>query len=270
MEWVNDIMNSLSLKEGQRRWWGSQAGHYERLLDPHFQSIVEALLERACLWPGESALDAGTGTGSVGLAAAGRVGRLGEVFGLDLAPEMVAVAQRRAAQDSVANFQAELGDAEALPFGDETFDVVLSGLTYMLCPEPSRAFNEAYRVLKTPGRLILAVWGRPERCAFRTVAQVLAESLPSGGGLSPFRLSDIDELWDDLRASGFRPAVEALEMPFEYADVQTFFDVHAFPARQILSPEDYQQAADEVAARLRHPTGPLRLTNEVVFGLGYR
>ena len=268
---MDSTLDSSTVKENQQRLWGAQADYYERVLDPLFQPIVEGLIERACLWPGESALDVGTGTGSVGLAAASRVGACGEVFGIDLAPEMIAVAQRRAQSLGLTNFQAQPGDAEAVPFSDATFDVVLSGLTYMLCPEPNRAFREAHRVIAPNGRLVMAVWGRPERCAFRLVLQVMAGYLPAGpSGPSPFGLADVDRLWEGLRDTGFRPAVEALDLSFDYPDRQAFVDAHAFALREILPPEDYQRASEEIADRMGRPAGPLRLTNEVVFAIGYR
>lgn len=264
-------MSSQRIKETQQLLWAPSVDHYERVLDPVYEPVFAALIERANVWPGESALDVGTATGSMAIALAGRVGKSGEVFALDLTQEMVEATQRRAAALGLPNFQADIGDAEALPFSGPTFDVVISALTYMVCPEPRRAFAEAFRVLNTPGRLILAVWGRPERCAFRQVLQTVNALLPEPLDLpSPFTLADVDDVWDALQQAGFRPAVEALEMEFHYPDAQAFLDAHAPAARLVLTPEEYQQALETIAARVAPRGGPLRLINEVVFGLGYR
>jgi SAM-dependent methyltransferase len=264
-------MYSERIKEVQQLLWAPSVDQYERLLDPVFEPVLETLLARANVWPGESALDVGSATGSMAIALAGRVGEAGEVFALDLTQEMVEATQRRAAALGLPNLQADIGDAEALPFSGPTFDVIVSALTYMVCPEPRRAFAEAFRVLRTPGRLILAVWGRPDRCAFRSVLPTVNSLLPDPLDLpSPFTLADVDDLWDALQQAGFRPAVEALEMEFHYPDAQAFLDVHAPAARLVLTPEEYQQALETISARVAPRGGPLRLINEVVFGLGYR
>lgn len=265
-------MDPLGVKHYQERLWSAQVEHYQRVIEPLFAPIAEALIERAQLWEGELVLDVGTGAGALGLRAAQRVGETGEVAGIDLSPAMVEAAARRAQAEGVENFLSHVGDAEKIPFLADTFDVVLSGLTYMLCPEPYRAFGQAHRVLKENGRLVFAVWGRPERCAFHEATQILAESLPAQPGdlPSPFGLADVDTLWTTLNRAGFRPAVEALDFPFTYDDVRTLLDVHAPAARLLLSPDEYERAAELLAARFAGERKPLRLSNEIVFAIGYR
>lgn len=264
-------MDPLLIKENQQLLWAPQVDQYERVLAPLHEPVIEALLERANVWPGESALDVGSATGQLAVALAGRVGTEGEVFALDLTQEMVEATQRRAAERGLTNVQVDIGDAEALPFSGPTFDVIVSALTYMLCPEPRRAFAEAFRVLRTPGRLILAVWGRPDRCAFRQVLQTFNALLPEPLALpSPFALADVDDVWDALHQAGFRPAVEALEMEFRYPSAQAFLDAHAPAARLVFEPDVYERALETVAARVAPRGGPFTLANEVVFGLGYR
>lgn len=264
-------MDPRIIKENQQLLWAPQVDQYERVLAPLHEPIVAALLERANVWPGESALDVGTATGQIAVALADRVGADGEVFALDLTQEMVEATQRRAADLGLTNIQADIGDAEALPFSGPTFDVIVSALTYMLCPEPRRAFAEAFRVLRTPGRLILAVWGRPERCAFRPVLQTFNSLLPEPIALpSPFALADVDGVWDALQEAGFRPAVEALEMSFHYPSPRAFLDAHAPAARLVFEPEVYERALETITARVAPRGGPFTLINEVVFALGYR
>jgi len=115
----------------------------------------ERLLEPARLQPGESVLDVGCGTGSLALAAKRRVGPSGSVHGIDASPEMIARAKHKA-RKAKGDATFEVGFAEALPFPDARFDIVLSTvmLHHLRRAAREQAVREMKRVLKPGGRLL--------------------------------------------------------------------------------------------------------------------
>jgi arsenite methyltransferase len=108
------------------------------------------------IYAGEAVLDLGCGAGVDSLVAAHLVGATGRVVGLDVTPEMIARARANAAQLGFANVSFEIGEAEALPFADDDFDVVISNGVLNLTLNKAKALREAHRVLKPGGRFLVA------------------------------------------------------------------------------------------------------------------
>ena len=119
--------------------------------------LAEALVRQAAISEGAWVLDVGTGTGNVALTAARFVGARGRVVGVDLSSAMLTQARRKAG-DLPVEFQEM--DAEALQFGDATFDVVLSGLTLWFLPDIVRGMKEIHRVLRPGGRVAFSTFTR--------------------------------------------------------------------------------------------------------------
>ncbi len=113
------------------------------------------MLEPAQLRPGEAVLDVGCGTGSLALLAKMQVGASGEVHGIDASPEMITRARAKA-RTAPADVHFVVAPAQALPFPDASFDVVLSSLMFHHLPRPSREQlgQEMRRVLKPGGRAL--------------------------------------------------------------------------------------------------------------------
>jgi len=108
------------------------------------------------LEPGERVLDLGCGAGTDTLVAAQMVGPEGRVAGIDMTPEMLEKARASAAELGVKNVEFVEGEAESLPFADESFDVVISNGVIDLIPEKDAVFGELHRVLAPGGRLQIA------------------------------------------------------------------------------------------------------------------
>lgn len=113
------------------------------------------LLAPARLQLGESVLDVGCGTGTLAIAAKRQVGSSGSAFGIDPSPEMIARARSKASK-AKSDVAFDIALAEALPFPDARFDVVLSTvmLHHLRRSVREQAVREMKRVLKPGGRLL--------------------------------------------------------------------------------------------------------------------
>ncbi len=110
----------------------------------------------ASLKEGETVLDLGSGGGIDVFLAAKKVGPQGKVIGVDMTQEMVTRAKATASKHDYPNVEFRLGEIEALPVEDETVDVIISNCVINLAPDKLKVFQEAYRVLKSGGRLLVS------------------------------------------------------------------------------------------------------------------
>jgi SAM-dependent methyltransferase len=147
-------------KQGQKESWANFA-----LLETITTPAAGRLVRYVGVAKGMRVLDVGCGTGVVAITAA-RCGAL--VTAIDLTPQLV---ERARENSTLANVEVDWreGDAEALPFGDAHFDIVLSQFAHMFAPRPEVAVREMLRVLKTGGTLAFSTWP-PELLVGRTNA----------------------------------------------------------------------------------------------------
>ncbi|HEV8547548.1 MAG TPA: class I SAM-dependent methyltransferase [Polyangiaceae bacterium] len=162
-------------KANQKAAWANFA-----LLESVTGTCAPHLVRFAGVRPGAQLLDVACGTGVVSLTAA-RSGA--KVQGIDLTPELVLHARENAALMGLeASFQE--ADVEALPFGDGTFDVVVSQFGHMFAPRPEVATREMLRVLKPGGTIAFSTWP-PELFVGRWFALMARHAPPPPAGVSP-------------------------------------------------------------------------------------
>ena len=141
-------LKQLSIKEfteAAQVYESGHAGIYEICKDDYPQMLEELQRE-----PFEDVLDVGCGTGAVLELLNGEYPNK-RLVGLDLTPGMIDVARAK----QLDNVRFVVGDAEALPFGSQSFDAVLCSNSFHHYPHPEKFFSEAVRVLRPGGRLIL-------------------------------------------------------------------------------------------------------------------
>jgi ubiquinone/menaquinone biosynthesis C-methylase UbiE len=118
----------------------------------HDKAALALLVDAARVRPSDVSLDVACGPGSVVRAFAGRVAR---AVGLDATPAMLEEARQAAAKASLRNVEWHQGDVYALPFGDQSFDIVSCRFAFHHLEQPARAFAEMVRVTRPGGRIVL-------------------------------------------------------------------------------------------------------------------
>ena len=169
-------MDSLeAFKASQRQGWAHFAP-----FEAHTTPCAARLVKHARVRPGQRVLDVACGTGVVSITAA----RLGaRATGVDLTPELLERA-RENARIAAVDIDWHEGDVEKLPFGDASFDIVLSQFGHIFAPRPEVAIGEMLRVLKPGGTIAFSTWP-PELCVGRIFALSASYMPPPPPGVAP-------------------------------------------------------------------------------------
>lgn len=229
------------------------------------------LIECADPQPGQRILDVACGTGIVARQIAARLGPQAQVTGLDLNPQMLAVAQSTAAQQGLTIDWRE-GRAEQLPFARDSFDVVLCQFGLMFFSDRPAALAEIHRVLKPAGRLYLNTWQGLDRHPFyATLHRVIQQRIGESALQSIFALGDADELRRLLRAAGFESvAINARSQLARFPNPEGFLageiavDTAAIPTMQTLDATARQAILEAISSDMQAPLKQVTQLDHVV------
>ena len=210
-------------KDFERAGWESVvAGYADGFGDLTVQSI-DALLDAVGAASGVRLLDVASGPGYVAAAAAAR-GAI--VTGVDFSQAMVAEAAKR-----YPKIEFRHGDAEDLPFADNSYDAVTMNFALLHLAHPDRALAEAERVLRPGGKFVFTVWAKPEETAGFGITLGAIQthgnfSVPLPEGPPFFRFSDWAESARALKAAGFSaPGFKKIPQTWRLASVDALFEV---------------------------------------------
>lgn len=175
------------------RWGKHYDGVVRLMMLGQDKKLRQKTVDLAAIKAGDSVLDVGCGTGSLTLVAQVRAGSAGKVYGIDASPEMIDVARSKAAGSDV-DFRVNV--IEALPFTDNTFDVVLSSLMMHHLPDDLKlqGMKEIYRVLKPGGHVFIVDAKRPTTRVSRILLRLTAHHAINTG---------VQDLPVMLEAAGF-------------------------------------------------------------------
>lgn len=174
---INANVDFNAIKQRQQATWAS--GDFA-IIGTTLQIVGESLAEVADVRADERVLDVAAGNGNATLAAARR---FAHVTSTDYVPHLLEKGAVRAKAEGL-DIHFQVADAEALPFEDGSFDVVLSTFGAMFTPEHSKAAHELLRVVRSGGRIGMANW-TPEGFLGELFRVIAAYVPPPAGIQSP-------------------------------------------------------------------------------------
>ncbi len=152
MESDNNFVKEI--KQRSKTIWA--LGSYGDIATSELPPLSAHLIRAANIQRYYTVLDVACGTGVTTITAAGKVDT--KVTGLDITPQLLIKAKEEAKFAGIENINWKEGDAEDLPFSDNSFDVVLSSFGHMFAPRPEVVAQELVRVTKVGGRIAFATW----------------------------------------------------------------------------------------------------------------
>ncbi|MFN8081981.1 MAG: arsenite methyltransferase [Kineosporiaceae bacterium] len=182
-------------------------------------------LALAELSPGETVLDLGSGGGLDVLLSARRVAPTGHAYGLDMTPEMLALARRNQAEAGVTNAEFLQGTIEDIPLRDNLVDVVISNCVINLSGDKDAVLREAYRVIKPGGRFAVA-----DIVLLRDLPEAASSIMALWTGCVSGALRDTDYV-ARLEAAGFTEA--AVQVTRSYGREDLLELAESLPAQAI-------------------------------------
>ena len=253
--------------------WDRVSQIYLDEIDKRFAPVVSRCVELARLGPGDQVLDLGTGTGTVAVEAARRVGVSGNVLGVDVSAEMLRLAEARLSALGLANVRVVEGRAEQIPADPETFDAVAACLSFMYVIDREAAARECSRVLRPGGRFAAAVWAGPEQADIVRFQQAAGKFAPPPPvpGVGPGALANSTAFLEQLSRAGIDVEVETETFNFDFDTFESAWEVLAGVTTAELAAERREEAKRSVQDLMwTDPLRPRTFRNTAQFLFGHR
>jgi SAM-dependent methyltransferase len=229
---------------GEQRHF-SDGGAYERQMGRWSRLVGDKFLDWLDLPKGLRCLDAGCGNGAFTESLIARCAPA-SVMALDPSADQIAFARQRA-ESALAEFR--VGDAQALPFRDNSYDAALMALVIAFVPDPAKAARELARVVRPGGWVANYMWdlpggGSPIAPLYRAVSS-LGQSPPGPPSAPVSRMEAMQELWQKAGLASVDTCV--IRLPITFSDFDDFWESYAGPIGPIgafiksLSPSQKEQ-----------------------------
>jgi SAM-dependent methyltransferase len=243
--------------------WGARPDDWA-LSEDQQTPTYEAALERVQLRPGRLVLDVGCGVGAFVRLVSERGAK---AFGLDASAALLDLARRR-----VPDADLRVGDMEALPYADDTFDLVTGFNSFFFANDIVVAIGEAGRVAKPGAHVVIQVWGPHERNDLEAMKEIIRPFAPPRPADAPVEpdYSAPGVLEEIAKNAGLTP-----EQAFDASWAFTFGDEDMLK-RALVAPmgiallvgdrePEVEKAIAEGLAKHRMPDGSYRLSNQYHF-----
>ena len=252
----------MQTKETQGKLWSAAPANWSRFLEPTFIPMYVEVLKQLQLDEEKMLLDAGCGSGLF-LSMAAATGA--SVHGIDAAPGLLALTKKR-----LPNVTLLIEDLEAIPFADDTFDIVTGFNSFQYAGSFENALAEARRVVKPQGKVVIGIWGKEEECDAGAVLKAVGSLLPPPppGTPGPFALSEEGKVEAICRSIGLKVVhKQHVFCPWQYNGVEHLHDafLSTGPCVKAVAAVGEQKVKDAISASAK----PFDLADDVYFMSNY-
>jgi SAM-dependent methyltransferase len=239
----------MQTKEVQGKLWSVAPQYWSKQFEPGFIPLYKKTIQQLLLNEEFVLLDAGCGSGLFTHMASSTGA---QVTAVDAAPGLLEVARER--NPSISFLEEDL---EAMPFAAESFDVVAGFNSFQYAGNFSNALNEAKRVVKTGGKIVIGIWDKPEASDATNILKAIGSLMPPPppGTPGPFALSEEGKMESILESLGLKLIHKStVSCPFLYHTLNE--GINCFmgtgPAAAAMNYASEKQVR-EVIARAFHP-----------------
>lgn len=279
-------IDPAEFRDAQKESWGEAAAGWKKWsgwLDEHASPISKRLVELAGVESGSHVLDVAAGYGEPTLTAARKAGPDGRVVSTDIAAEMLAYGQERAAAAGLENVEFMHAGANELDFPAESFDAALSRWGIIFDPDGEGSAARVRGFLKPNNRMAISSWGTPEQVPMiarpmKVVLDFLELEPPPPGLPGPLSRPTPEAIGGLLQGGGFSGVqIEETDLEFDWASPEEFSTyireaiapitrmVEAQP--EDIQPKAWKAIADDIAFEA-DDDGKIILTNRVLLAVG--